>query len=102
MDDAGNLNVASLTSRGNVSGGSGSSIMGTDGNINGSLWGGWLSTWLSNNKVSVGLQVARQTAMNNFGVVSAVNGTLPAPWMVSGPANATANAISIIGDWLHV
>jgi hypothetical protein len=43
--------------------------------------------------------------MNNFGVVSAVNGTLPAPWMVcglSGPANATANAISIIGDWLHV
>ncbi|CNI00797.1 Tail fiber [Yersinia aldovae] len=45
---AGNLHGANVVSVGNVFAGNTSSFLAPDGNVNGPLWGGYLSTYLSN------------------------------------------------------
>jgi hypothetical protein len=78
----------------------GSAVYQTDGNITNMGWasGQALSTIFSQKAASGGN--CRLASGQNFGVVSNQGGALPLPYVVyglTGPANGTANAISIYG-----
>ncbi|MDP9583553.1 UNVERIFIED_ORG: hypothetical protein J2791_002865 [Burkholderia contaminans] len=84
----------------------GQQILNPDGNLFCSYRGAWMNAILDdlynrdNSKANAGARVQWDSGVNNFGTIDRVNGALPAPWVVcglSGPGNATANAISIYG-----
>jgi hypothetical protein len=81
MDDGGNIQFGAINSRGritanehlfslnNVYTGNGASYMGTDGNLYGGVWGGWLSSWVNGNFATNGKVDGnwnnQQNAINN-------------------------------------
>ncbi|MDN7492522.1 phage tail protein [Burkholderia sp. AU45274] len=84
----------------------GTQILNTDGNLNLTFRGVWLSDQLNNidnaigSKANAGARVQWDSAVQNFGTIDRLNGALPAPWVVcglSGPGNGTANAIVVYG-----
>ncbi|UVS99063.1 phage tail protein [Burkholderia glumae] len=89
----------------------GQQILNTDGNLKLAFRGGlWLSDQLANidnalgSKANAGARVQWDSGVNNFGTVDRLGGALPAPWVVcglSGPGNATANAITVYGVLLR-
>ncbi|AGK86794.1 tail collar fiber protein [Burkholderia phage ST79] len=94
VDDLGNMFIR------------GAHILGTDGNLNLTWRGRYLSAEIDdiwgniNARASAGARVQWDSGVNNFGTVDRLNGALPAPWVVcglSGPGNGTANAIVVYG-----
>ncbi|WP_071335477.1 phage tail protein [Burkholderia contaminans] len=88
----------------------GQQILNTDGNLNLTFRGVWLSDQLNNidnaigSKANAGARVQWDSGVNNFGTVDRLNGALPAPWVMcglSGPGNGTANAIVVYGVLLR-
>jgi hypothetical protein len=99
ISDAGNVNIrGNLTISGAQFAVQGA-VMGTDGNINGSVWGGWLSTWL-NGKANNGAQVQWQSANVSWGPLQNIN-EVSQPYIVTGVysnnGNSTANNIYVWG-----
>jgi hypothetical protein len=93
-----NAVVAAMADNGNLT--IGSAAYQTDGNITNMGWasGQALSTVFSQKAASGGN--CRLASGQNFGVVSSQGGALPLPYVVyglTGPANGTANAITIYG-----
>jgi hypothetical protein len=91
MDDGGNFSTngqitgSTIASRGNVW--ASGAQMSTDGNINGSIWGGWLSTWLANNKATIGAQVQHNSGIiesAQFAAGTAYTIDFGNPWVCEG------------------
>jgi len=109
LDNAGDFSVTgNLVANGSVYTNGGASYLLTNGDTYGSIWstrGGSAAAgfdYLNASKTAKGAQVTHSGSYNNFGAVSNMSGTLPAPWVVtgvfsSGLGNATANAINVIG-----
>ncbi|VWD18844.1 hypothetical protein [Burkholderia contaminans] len=84
----------------------GGAVVQTDGNVLLPFRDAWLSDVLADlynrddGKANAGARVQWDSDVQNFGVVSSLNGALPAPWVVcglGGPGNGTANAITVYG-----
>lgn len=103
IDDAGNIGGGTVTAALNLQAGNGAARFQSDGNVVGpGMPYGDLYSALAQ---KVGPAVCYfNSGVNDFGVISNVNGALPNPWVVvglSGPGNGTANAISIYGIQLR-
>jgi hypothetical protein len=104
LDNAGNLTCAA-----EVWANGGNGRLAGNGNIWGSVWGGWLSDWVNaslGGKASAGAQVQHgsgigiEIAALNIGGGSD-SGDLPAPWVCAGLRRDTNNWIYVRGLWLR-
>jgi hypothetical protein len=103
-DDGGTLKAAGHIYAGaNLYAGNGTGLFQTDGNVNGSAWGGWLSTYISNavaGKSPTNTQIPWASGLTQMSNGNAYS--LGSPWFMaglSGPGNGTLNAIGIQAAW---
>lgn len=111
IDGSGSLSsTGSITAAGSIYGANGAVTVGTSGDVNGSVWGGWLSSYIANYvKTNVPLVSASQGASGGVGTYAllyAPSQTKGPGWLVSGNSLAwasaegtTAGGIVGIGTW---
>jgi hypothetical protein len=75
-----------------------SAVYQTDGNINGSVWGGALSTWLSNNKVSKGGDAMTGSLTNNASSPFHSTGDIGISWSIWNTTGGPALQVDAAND----
>lgn len=86
-----------LQAAGNVYAGNGAAILGTDGNVYGTVYGGWLTNWLSNNYLQISnlrTQIANQSDVGNVGTYATL-------WYSGGatPGQLVAGSLLTYGSY---
>jgi Phage T7 tail fibre protein len=109
MDDGGNVQFGQMQSRGrvianehlwslnNVYAGNGNAFIGTDGNLYGSIWGGYLSNWMGN-KADRNATCQFNSGLLEIGSAESAAPTqdMPAPYVMIGVRITTSGEINRI------